>query len=236
MAVTIRKPSAPPPSAARVRQAVAAIYQRRREAGDDDLHLWSDSPDDVISYVAAHRRVPEEVLVADARDALLLVRFVRARLDARELAFLDTCRAPAPGIRVTWEELASDLGAHSPQAAQQRWARHTQAAARATRPPFEEERERAWTLEHGARVQQVAAALLRAHNDIAVCAPDRQAVEWLEDLEVALDHDFSGTHEQYAALLVYFALIVKAMGNRWERVPAVRSAKELVEEYQAVQE
>ncbi|MFD0900369.1 hypothetical protein [Actinomadura sediminis] len=223
---------APPPTSVQVQQKVDEVHARRLAAGDDDLHLWSDTTADVIVYAVRNRRVPREVGVADARAALLLIRDQRAQLDALELEALEICRED-PAHRVPWSALAEDMGLSTPQAADQRRDRLRRAVAarshRAAAGP--EDAERAWTLQNGARIRSAAAALVRAAADV-MAVGDAEAADVMEDLDSCLD-DYRASHLQHAALLHYFGALADALGERSATIPAVRTAAELRREYLA---
>lgn len=224
-----RHPSAPPPTPAQVRQAVDDIYARRVAAGDDDLHLWSDTPAEALAYVLRHQAVSRDVQVKDARDALLLIRAQRADLDALELRALDVCRRH----QVPWSALAEDLGLSSPQAADQRRDRLRAAAAAQSRAVATEadphERERAWTLANGGRIRAAAAALLRAVPDIDATG-NAAAIDLMEDIELTLD-GYRASHTQHVALLAQFRFLGQALGPAIRTVPAVCVAADLADEY-----
>ncbi|GAA4157993.1 hypothetical protein [Actinomadura keratinilytica] len=230
-----RRPLDPPPTSVEVERIVEEVHRRRLAEHDDDLHLWSDAPADVITYVLEHRRVPRRVQVADARAALRLIRAQRARLDELELRALDICRQDGDQ-QVPWSALARDLGVATPQAADQRRDRLRAAVADRARRTEEsadaEHAERAWTLRNGARIRTAAAALVRAFNDIAATG-NGEAVDIMEDIEVALD-GYQATHRQHAALVYYFGMLGRALGEKAADLPAVRTAVTLYREFDAV--
>jgi len=206
------------------------IYARRVAAGDDDLHLWSDTPAEALAYVLQHQAVPCDVQVRDARDALLLIRAQRAELDALELRALEVCRRH----QVPWSVLAEDLGLNSPQAADQRRDRLRAAVAaaqsRATAVDADpQEQERAWTLANGDRIRAAAAALLRAVPDIDATG-HAAAIDLMEDIELTLD-GYRASHTQHVALLAQFRLLGQALGAEARSIPAVRTAADLTDEY-----
>jgi hypothetical protein len=84
-------------------------------------------------------------------------------------------------------------------------------------------------LENGERIRKSAAALIHAAPDITATG-NAEAISWLEDIEVALD-GYRGSHQQHAALLVYFGLVAEALGTGATVIPAVRTAAGLAGEY-----
>ncbi|WP_143220869.1 hypothetical protein [Actinomadura sp. CNU-125] len=215
-----------------MQEKVDEIHARRLAAGDDDLHLWSDTTADVIVYAVRNRRVHRHIRVADARAALLLIRDQRAQLDALELEALEACRED-PEHRVPWSALAGDMGLSSPQAADQRRDRLRVAVAARIRHAATDpaDAERAWTLQNGARIRSAAAALVRASVDIAAVG-DAEVLDVMEDLDSCLD-GYRASHLQHAALLHYFGALAAALGEHVATIPAVRTAAELRTEYLA---
>ncbi|MBG0833338.1 hypothetical protein HS041_37180 [Planomonospora sp. ID67723] len=158
---------------------VEEIIARRSRCDDPDLEALPDGPLEVASYVAAHRRVPGEVLRRDVLDALVLLEYGRraipalpGRLDRLESRLL------ALGVEagLSLGELAGALGLRSRQAVQHRILRHAAAerggprsevAERAARRT--ESRERAWLDRNGAALLTCTARLLE-HRDLLATA------------------------------------------------------------------
>ncbi|MFC4062655.1 hypothetical protein ACFOWE_30530 [Planomonospora corallina] len=166
----------PEPEAAR---RVEAIIERRARCDDPDREKLCDEPLELVAYVLAHRRVPEEVLRRDVPDALVLLEYARravpvlpGRLDRLEHRLLTL----GTEIGLSLGELAAALGLRSRQAVQHRLLRHAAAerggprsevAERAARRA--EERERAWLDRHGADLLSCTERLL-AHRDLLAAA------------------------------------------------------------------
>ncbi len=114
------RPPLPVMAAAR---AAAAVYERRRTCRpeDPDLDRFPDQGDlfGVLGYIGQRRRVPPEVLAADALDELVIIAYLREELDRRELGAIRLARANGH----TWPGIAVATGLRSGPGAQQRMRR-----------------------------------------------------------------------------------------------------------------
>ncbi|GGS86429.1 hypothetical protein GCM10010156_51200 [Planobispora rosea] len=153
---------------------IEEITARRVRCDDPDLEALTDGPLEVAAYVAAHRRVPGEVLRRDVLDALVLLEYGRraipvlpGRLDRLEHRLLSL------GVEsgLSLGELAAALGLRSRQAVQHRLLRHAAAERGAPRSEVAERaarrgesRERAW-LDRNAAALLACTAQLLEHRD-----------------------------------------------------------------------
>ncbi|GAA3448037.1 hypothetical protein Pve01_02290 [Planomonospora venezuelensis] len=177
------------------------IAARRARCDDPDREALPDGPLELAAYVAAHRRVPGEVLRRDVLDALVLLEYGRravpalpGRLDRLEARLL------ALGVEtgLSLGELAAALGLRSRQAVQHRILRHAAAerggprsevAERAARRT--ESRERAW-LDRNAGGLLACTARLLEHRGLLLTAagpgpvPDPDLAEAFDDLAESL--------------------------------------------------
>jgi hypothetical protein len=92
------------------------IATRREAAGYTHLDSLPDDPAGLIAWVCTHQDAPDDVLAADALDALDIIYHLRVTLDRQELTLLRTARKAG----VTWQRIALVLHLRSRQAAQQR--------------------------------------------------------------------------------------------------------------------
>lgn len=123
------------PSSADAYLAAAAIYDRHRTAGDEQLWRLAnpadpETPTDlaaVVDYVARwYRQVGPKDRTADAFDVMLIVRWQARRLDLVTRNMITIARDgidPDTGLRPLWSRLAGPLGVNSRQAAFQLYQR-----------------------------------------------------------------------------------------------------------------
>jgi hypothetical protein len=143
--------------------ATEAIISRR--AACEDAARWAppDDPFGLLGYLDTHRGVPQEVLAADAADALVVIRCLRAALNERERAFIHLSR----DLGRKWRQIAGPLGLTSPQAAEQRCLRLDRWHETETRSDKQARRERAasasrpaWLAAHASEIRPAAMAVM----------------------------------------------------------------------------
>ncbi|GAA3167379.1 hypothetical protein GCM10010466_67520 [Planomonospora alba] len=163
------------------------IIERRARCDDPDREKLCDEPLELVGYVLAHRRVPEEVLRRDVPDALVLLEYARravpalpGRLDRLEHRLLTL----GTEIGLSLGELAAALGLRSRQAVQHRLLRHAAAERGAPRSEVAERaarraeaRERAWLDRHGAALLSCTERLLAHRGPLTAAAAETARAE-----------------------------------------------------------
>ncbi|GIH81475.1 hypothetical protein [Planobispora longispora] len=189
---------------------VEEIIARRARCDDPDLETLPDGPLEVAAYVAAHRRVPAEVLRRDVLDALVLLEYGRravpalpGRLDRIEHRLLSL------GVEsgLSLGEMAAALGLRSRQAVQHRLLRHAAAERGAPRSEVAERaarraesRERAWLDRNAAALLECTARLL-AHRDPLTAAPAPASGHAAPDASSVPDPELAESFDELAESL-----------------------------------
>lgn len=101
------------------RRAVADLLRTRRRY-DADQDVDPDQLLDVIIYVSQHtRRLPQDALGAESLAQLVILRYLRAEIDRRQLSAIKGARKR----KITWQRIGEAMGLTSRQGGEQAFLR-----------------------------------------------------------------------------------------------------------------